>query len=308
MNGRPADIESALRQIDLRFERDASLARNTTYGIGGRGDLAIWPRTPQALAQTMALLESLGLVVTILGGGSNVLISDRGVRGVTVLTAALDRLQIDHQTQRLICGAGRTSHEVAEAALAANLAGAAFLAWLPGSIGGACYMNAKAYGGEICEILSAARSVTRGGELIVADYTPSDFAYKDSPFQRERSIVAEITFQLAPGDPVAIKATMDEIERQRRGKHEMDFPSCGCVFKNDYRIGISSGTLIDRCGLRRYRVGDAEVSPYHANFVVNHGQASASEVMAVVRHVHTEVLRQTGHDLALEVQLLGEWD
>ena len=137
---------------------------------------------------------------------------------------------------------------------------------------------------------------------------PEQFAYKRSPFQERDVVIAEVTFTLVPGDPATLQRAMDRIEAQRRANHEMDFPSCGCVFKNDYDIGVSSGELIDRCGLKGYSVGDASVSPHHANFVINHGDAKATDVYRVIEHVQASVEASTGHRLDLEVRLVGEWD
>jgi UDP-N-acetylmuramate dehydrogenase len=289
-----------------RVEVDCPLASYTTYKIGGPADLVLVPADLDDLVQTLLLLEEEGVPWEVLGGGSNVLVSDQGVQGAVVLLSGLDQLAI--QGEEVSAGAGLPSHEVALAARRAGLTGAEFLAWLPGSFGGACLMNARAYGGEISQVLSRARTVTRTGQLHDLDLKPEQFDYKRSPFQGTGEIVVEATLSLAPGDPEAIQRRMDQNEASRRANHELDHPSCGCVFKNDHRIGISSGKLIDDCGLKGYRVGQAQVSPHHANFVINLGQATAAQVHQVIDHVHRTVAEQTGHDLELEVRLIGEWD
>jgi UDP-N-acetylmuramate dehydrogenase len=189
----------------------------------------------------------------------------------------------------------------------AGLAGAEFLAWLPGSVGGACFMNARAYGSEVSQVLRVARVVEADGGLRELALAPEAFSYKRSPFQGSGALIAEARLALRPDDRARIQERMDRIGKERREKHELDFPSCGCVFKNDRAIGIASGALIERCGLKGYRVGDAQVSPYHANFVFNLGAATASEVRAVIAHVERSVEDETGHRLELEVRLLGEW-
>lgn len=294
---------------ELRGEvrADLPLAPLTTYRIGGPADLAVFPANAEDLARAVRLLAAAGVPWEVLGGGSNVLISDRGVRGVVVVTTSLDALTVEGTTLR--AEAGAASHAVARAALAAGLAGAEFLTWLPGSIGGACLMNARAHGGEVSQVLREARCLRRGdGRAETLALAPDQFAYKRSPFARRGLILVEATLALAPGEPAAIGARMDAIEAARRANHELDHPSCGCVFKNDHRIGRSSGRLIDECGLKGYRVGDAQVSPHHANFVLNLGSATAADVRAVMEHVHATVRRTTGHDLEREVRLLGEWD
>lgn len=298
-----------LRELDAAgvggIEQDHPLAPHTSYRIGGPAELALSPRDPGELSRAVALLARHAVPFVALGGGSNVLIADRGVRGVVVLTSALRRVEV--QGDSLWVGAGVSSHEVAEAAQRAALAGAEFLAWLPGSVGGACFMNARAYGGEVSQVLRAALLCARDGALHERSLGEGDFGYKRSPFQGSGELVAEVRLALRPGERAAIQARMDWIGEERRAKHELDHPSCGCVFKNDRAIGIPSGALIERCGLKGLRIGDAQVSPHHANFVFNLGRASASEVRAVIEHVQRTVEAQTGHRLELEVQLLGEW-
>jgi UDP-N-acetylmuramate dehydrogenase len=294
---------------ELRGEvrTDVPLAPLTTYRLGGPAALALTPVDAEDLARAAALLVEHQLPWEVLGGGSNVLVADRGFSGTVVLTSALDRLELG-QGETLIAGAGVDSHQVALAALDARLSGAEFLAWLPGSIGGACLMNARAYGGEISGVMCAARCVRRSdGGLEELALTPEQFSYKRSPFGARGLIVAEATFALTPGDPAASKEQIDAIEAARRANHEMDHPSCGCVFKNDYSVGISSGKLIDACGLKGLRVGQAQVSAHHANFVVNLGGATAADVREVIERVHRAVSEQTGYDLEREVQLLGDW-
>jgi UDP-N-acetylmuramate dehydrogenase len=281
------------------------LAPHTTYRIGGPADLALLPADTDDLAAAVQMLAGAGKPFSVLGGGANVLCSDRGVRGVVILTAGLNGLRVDGT--RLVAGAGVASHQVAVAAQQAGLAGAEFLAWLPGSLGGACFMNARAFGGEVSQVLTVATLVEPDGRRHDLALSPADFAYKRSPFQAGRAIIAEATLALAAGDPATILDRMRRIEEERRSKHELDFPSCGCVFKNDYRFGEPSGRLIERCGLKQLRVGDAEVSPYHANFIINRGQARAADVRAVIEKVRQAVREQTGFELELEVQLLGEW-
>jgi UDP-N-acetylmuramate dehydrogenase len=299
------NLLSQLRARCKRVEEHLSLADLTTYKVGGSADLAAFPQNAEELAGVKRLLLEQDVPHAILGGGSNVLISDRGIRGAVVVTSALDRLEVNGT--QLAVGAGVGSHAVAAFAHDHALQDAAFLAWLPGSIGGACYMNAKAYGGEISEILIGATVVDRDGKVQSYQLGPADFSYKTSPFQGREDWLAELTFQLQPGMCDVIQAEMDRIEASRRGKNEMSYPSCGCVFKNDYDIGRSSGKIIDECGLQGFRIGDAQVSPHHANFVINLGHAKAADIAAVVSHIHREVKAKTGFSLELEVQLLGEW-
>jgi UDP-N-acetylmuramate dehydrogenase len=296
-------LRAALRG---EVHEELPLAPRTHYRIGGPAQLAVLPVDADDLALTARLAAAAGAPLCVLGGGANVLVSDRGVRGVVVLTSALRALSVEGR--ELSAGAGLPSHEVALAALAAGLSGAEFLAHLPGSIGGACTMNARAHGGEVSQVLARATVVSRGGERRRVDVSPAEFAYKRSPFQGSGAIVAEATLTLAPGDAEAIRAQMEQIGRERRSRHELDFPSCGCVFKNDRRFGAPSGQLIERCGCKGLRIGDAQVSEHHANFVFNVGRATASDVRRVIEAVQRTVRERTGFELEPEVQLVGDWD
>jgi UDP-N-acetylmuramate dehydrogenase len=304
------EIRDAARRLQQelrgRVELDCPLAPLTTYSIGGKADLVLLPEDPEDLARGVALLGELGLPWMVLGGGSNVLVSDKGVRGAVVLTVELRQLKV--QGSRIVAGAGVASHELALAALAASLSGVEFLTRLPGSLGGACLMNARAFGGEISAVLCRALVVSRAGALGERDLLPEQFSYKRSPFQESGEIVARATLELTPGDAEEIRRRMDHNEARRRDAHEMDHLSCGCVFKNDYDVGTPSGKLIDQCGLKGFRIGDAQVSPHHANFVINLGRATASDVRRVIEHVQRTVARMTGHQLEPEVRMVGEWD
>ncbi len=285
---------------------DHPLAPYTTYRVGGPADLALSPLDAEDLAAAAAELWRCGQGFEVLGGGSNVLVSDRGLRGVVVLTGGLRALRV--QGARIVAGAGVPSHDVAEAARAAGLTGAEFLTRLPGSVGGACFMNARAYGGEVAGVLCQARLVGRDGAARDVPCRGADFGYKRSPFQGSGEVIVEVTLALRPGDPARIAARMAEIAASRDERHELEHPSCGCVFKNDHRVGVPAGQLIEACGLKGLREGDAVVSPHHANFVLNLGGASAAQLRRLIERVRQAVQQQTGHRLELEVRLLRLWE
>ena len=286
--------------------RDLPLADHVTYRVGGPADLALFPRNGADLSLAMTATHRAGVSPSVLGGGSNVLVSDHGVRGVVILTEAMDRVEVDGHT--LWAGAGVSSDQVAHRALAAGLSGAEFLRCLPGSVGGACFMNARAYDSEISHVFSKAEAVFIDGERRILPLRPNQFSYKRSPFQENGAVVARAALALEPGDPAAIERRMDRIATARHAKHELDFPSCGCVFKNDRRIGRPSGLIIEQCGLKGLRVGGAQVSPHHANFVFNLDDATAADIRAVIDCIQHTVHQKTGWTLEHEVQFLGDWD
>jgi UDP-N-acetylmuramate dehydrogenase len=290
---------------DIPRERGAPLAPLTTYRVGGPADLTISPRTVEELQRTVRACREAGVLFHVLGRGSNVLIGDKGIRGAVLLLRALDWVRQDGET--LVCGAGADCTGAAAVALWAGLTGLEFFHYLPGSVGGAAFMNARAFEQEVSQVWTHALLVTAEGELRETDLCPGDFRYKFSPLQASGELAAELTLKLAPGDREAIAARMAANEEKRRSNGELDFPSCGCVFKNDRRIGAPSGRLIDASGLKGFAMGGAQVSLSHANFVVNRGGATAAEIRAVIEHVRAEVQRRTGFLLELEVRFLGEF-
>jgi len=304
--GVTVQLVDGLRALaDVRVEQDLALAPLSTYGVGGAADWGVFPRTAEALSGVVRLLAEAGLPLQVLGRGSNVLIGDKGVRGVVVVLRDLAGIEV--QGERLWVGAGADCTDVAAAAQGAALSGVEFFHRLPGSVGGAAFMNARAFDQEMSQIWRWARVVTRAGDLEERRYAPGDFSYKRSPLQGSGEIAAQVELHLSFGDPDEIRRRMDHNEQRRRDNGEMDHPSCGCVFKNDRAFGAPSGLVVDRAGLKGYRVGDAQVSPRHANFVINLGQATAADLRAVIEHVERTVEEETGHRMEREVRFVGEF-
>ncbi len=314
MTSAGTELVASLRSLaEVRVEQELALAPLSTYRVGGAADWGVFPRTAEGLAAVVRLLHEAGqghghgqgLPLQVLGRGSNVLIADKGVRGVVVVLRELEGIEV--QGERLLVGAGADCTDVAAVALEASLTGVEFFHWLPGSVGGAAFMNARAFEQEVSQVWRSALVVTPTGELQERRYGPGDFAYKRSPLQDTGELAARLALHLAPGDRDEIRATMEHNERKRRDNGEMDHPSCGCVFKNDRAFGAPSGLLVDRCGLKGYRQGDAQVSPHHANFVINLGQATAADLRAVIEHVGRTVEKETGHRMEHEVRFVGEF-
>lgn len=303
----PPQLVSLFRdRVRGELRLDYPLAPHTSYCVGGPADLAIFPADAEALIAAIRLTCEQDLPCHILGGGTNLLISDRGIRGVVLFSTPLSALTFDGPNA--FAEAGTRSHDVAVAACSKGLSGAEFLYDLPGTVGGALFMNAKAFGSEMSTIALAARTVDRFGTLAERTLRMEDFGYKKSPFQTTSEVILGVFLNLFPDDPTAIQARIDSIRETRAAQHEFDFPSCGCVFKNDYRLGISAGKLIESIGLKQFQIGDAQISPYHANFILNRGHATATDILRVIAHIKKRVLAETGQCLECEVVLLGEWD
>ncbi|MFA7566877.1 MAG: UDP-N-acetylmuramate dehydrogenase [Alkalispirochaeta sp.] len=295
-------------EIPMRF--DEPLAPYTTFKVGGPAEAAAFPNNKSQLAELLRKATSADIPVTVLGGGANVVVSDGGISGLVVLTGGLNNLY--HSGSRLFAGAGLPVSDAAAYAANHNFQGLAFIYAMPGSVGGAVWMNARCYDGEIAGVLESVDYVTLEGEPGTYRTEPSDFGYKVSPFQDGKRVIVEAVFLLAPVDSSVSGETglwkrMKEIEEDRRGKGHFDAPCAGSVFKNDRLIGEPSGKVIDRLGLRGLRRGGAQISPRHGNIIINTGNATAREIRDLVTEVRDRVYRETGHVLEPEILFPGNW-
>ncbi|MBN1241400.1 MAG: UDP-N-acetylmuramate dehydrogenase [Spirochaetales bacterium] len=295
--------------IDARLAFDEPLSAHTTFRIGGPADAWVEPRTEAAMSALVAALRASGLPWVVLGGGANVLASDSGFRGVVVTTRALASIERDGPVVR--AGAGARVTELVAATIDASLAGLDFAAGLPGSVGGAVYMNARCYDREFADVLSAVRRLDRDGSLREDAIERGAWAYKRTPFmgggEHDGSIVLGASFRLEPGDAAALKARARELEADRRAKGHFDHPCAGSMFKNDRGFGRPSGKILDELGFRGRRIGDAAVSEKHANIFVNLGSARAADMKALVDSARAAALEAFGFKLEPEVVFLGDF-
>ena len=280
------------------------LAPYTTMRTGGPAALFAEPRNAQQLARVHQWAQEKGLSLLILGNGSNLLIADSGFDGLVIhLGRALSEVSVFANT--LTAQAGASLAAAARTAAQASLTGLEFAAGIPGSIGGAVCMNAGAYGGEIAQVIVSARVLTPEGVRTVSKDELS-LGYRSSAVMQNGWVVLEATFELAPGSPDEIKATMADLAARRREKQPLQYPSCGSFFKRP--VGYYAGALIEQAGLKGYRVGDAQVSEMHAGFVINRGHATSSEIYRLMQEVQCRVQAQFGVTLEPEVRLIGHFE
>jgi UDP-N-acetylmuramate dehydrogenase len=291
---------------DLR-EREA-LARYTSARIGGPADFLLRVSSADSLRGAVERLWTLGLTFRLLGGGSNVLVSDRGVRGVVILNQARAvRFMESPQGLRVWAESGASLGSVARRTVERGWAGLEWAATVPGTIGGAVVGNAGAHGSDMRECLEVAEILQRGAGVEAWPAERLEFAYRDSWLKRNpgQAVVLSVTLRAQQSTPETAKATMQEYV-QARQETQPGGASMGSMFKNppdDY-----AGRLIEAAGLKGLRVGDAEISPQHANFFINHGAATAAQVRALVEQAQREVAARFGVELELEVELIGEWN
>lgn len=284
---------------------DEPLAPYTTFRVGGPADALVFPQTVDQLVAALQMVRSAGLPLCVLGGGANVVVADAGIRGVVVATRELCGLRITGSV--LEAGAGCSVSDVAAYAADHALGGLDFIYAMPGSTGGAVWMNARCYDGEIAQVLSEVEYVTTRGEVGTYRARAEDFAYKVSPFQTGDRIIVAARFTLHPDNADHLWATMRAHQADRAAKGHFDAPSAGSVFKNDRRFGEPSGAIIDRLGLRGTRVGGAEVSARHANIIVNTGNATARDIRTLVKLIQQRVAAERGIELEPEILFVGAW-
>ena len=282
----------------------APMSRYTTFRVGGQADVLVDVASAEEISVALRAARRVGMPVTVVGNGSNLLVRDGGIRGL-VLHIAGAFADVRREGDCLIAQSGAMLSVCARLAQREGLAGLAELAGVPGTIGGGVIMNAGAYGRELSQVVTRVESIALSdGKPLVFEGDALGFAYRHSAMMDAGVIVTQVVMRLTPGDPQAIGARMEETARMRRDKQPLAYPSAGSTFKRP--PGDFAARLIDGCGLRGLRVGDAQVSEKHAGFIVNLGQASAADILALMDEVQRRVLEATGVRLEPEVRILGE--
>jgi UDP-N-acetylmuramate dehydrogenase len=291
-----------LQELFPAAKLDESLRRYTAWKIGGPADALLEPKSTEELIEAVEKAREHGVPVTVLGGGTNVLVLDGGVRGLTIrLAKALTNVEIGGTS--VTADAGVLYPVLANTTAARGLAGLEFATGIPGTVGGAVYMNAGAYGSETREVLVWA-DVFRDGGVVRMRNADLDLSYRHSALHENPDwIVLRANYVLSPGDPEELKARIKEFRAQRMNGSP-NKPSCGSTFKrpeNDF-----PGRVIEAAGLKGTRVGQLEVSPVHANYLVNHGGGTAKEALNLIELVREKVRERLGIELEAEVRVLGE--
>jgi UDP-N-acetylmuramate dehydrogenase len=276
------------------------MSLHTTFKIGGPADYFVVPKDIEALIKAREAAIQAGLKCFILGGGANVLFPDSGYKGVIIATGGLD--QIFLETNGLLhAGCGAAISDVAQFASSAGRAGLQFFYSMPGSTGGAIYMNARCYNASISDALKAAVYLDREGNVCTLETEAGGFGYKKSPFQTNGGIILEGIFATTCGNAETLGREMEGYKADREAKGHFAYPCAGSVFKNNREFGLPSGKIIDNLGLRGYTVGGAKISEHHANIIVNSGHATAQDVKDLVSLVQERVKEAFGFRLEREI-------
>ncbi len=276
---------------------------HTTFQIGGPADYLLLPSSVAQVVAVFKLIRAYELPLTVLGNGSNILVLDNGIRGVVVkFDEQMSALSVRRGT--VYAGSGALLKNLSKFAASNALTGLEFAVGIPGSVGGAVFMNAGAYDGEIGRVVSAVTAVTQDGKVVKYKADEVQFGYRHSIFQENKQVICEVEFSLRKGEPAAIYAKMAELTSRRESKQPLEMPSAGSTFKRP--PGYFAGTLIEETGLKGFTVGGAQVSLKHAGFVVNVGEATASDVLRLISEVQRQVFEKHGVKLHPEVRTIGE--
>lgn len=302
-------LSAQLAALGLSVYWDEPMSAHTTYQIGGPADLFVPATTETALIAVIHRVRALGLVPLVLGGGANLLVADAGIRGVVVQYLG-DRSTFSEEHGEVLVWseAGKGLKELSRESMARGYEGLEWAVGVPGTVGGAVVGNAGAFGGYICDNLLSVKVLEPDGTVAHLENAECGFCYRDSKFKQqkreERAIILSATLVLRPGVPDEIAERAAQYTAYRDERHPKE-PSCGSVFKRT--DNYPAGFLIEQCGLKGERCGQAMISPQHANYVINLGGATAVEVKTLIDLAHDQVKAQFGKDLALEVELVGEW-
>ena len=279
------------------------MTKHTSFHIGGPAELMAQPQSEAELQSLLLKAAEAAVPVTLVGNGSNLLVRDKGIRGLVIKLGSMLR-DIKVNGNALTFGSGVSLAQASKKAAELGLSGMEFAVGIPGSIGGAVYMNAGAYDGEMSKVVKSVRVMDAAGEVSELSAGELDFGYRHSALQGSGKIVTSVTVELAAGDKQAIAEKMADFSNRRITKQPLELPSAGSMFKRP--PGYFAGTLIDQTGLKGYTVGGAQVSTKHAGFVVNIGGATAADVLQLISDVQAKVFAAHGVHLEPEVLVLGE--
>ncbi len=285
-----------------RIRKDEPMARHTTFGVGGPADWFLVPETAEEITVAVKRLHAEGVPCFILGGGANLLVRDKGIRGAVIWTGKFSGVEISGTA--VTAAAGTPTALVARTAAASSLSGLEFAAGIPGTVGGAAFMNAGAFDGDMAKVVTKIRTCDAAGCEHVYDVSELHYAYRHSRFMERPEIILEIEMELSRGAREDIEAKTALFQKKRRDTQPLQYKSAGSTFKRP--DGVAAAKLIDEAHLKGFFVGDAAVSEKHAGFIVNRGHATCADILEVMETVRARVSEIYGIELSPEVRIIGE--
>ncbi len=295
-------LEKYALSLECSAEREVSMKNYTSFKVGGPAELFLSPENAGQTAKLVRFCEKEEIPVFVLGKGSNLLVSDRGIKGAVIYTGKQCGISlVDENTVRAQSGASLA--QLCTFALENSLSGLEFAYGIPGTVGGAVFMNAGAYGGEMKDVLLNSEYVSTDGTSGELDNEAMELSYRHSAYENSNLVITAASVRLASADRNEIKSTMNDILARRKEKQPLEYPSAGSTFKRPE--GNFAGALIEQCGLKGVSVGGAQVSEKHAGFIINRGGATAADILSLIKHVQARVKAQTGVSLETEIRLIG---
>lgn len=288
---------------DAVILKDELMSKHTSFKIGGPADIYAKVKNTEDIINIINYANKNNIEINIVGNGSNLLVKDNGIRGIT-LRADLEKLEIDEKNDIVTVGSGVLLSFLAQVLLKKEYKGFEFAYGIPGTIGGAVRMNAGAHGKEMKDIVVSTKYLSQDGKIKEINNEEHEFQYRNSIFETNNCIILETKIKLEKGNYEEIKSIMTEYSNYRKNAQPIEFPNAGSTFKRG--DDFITAKLIDECGLKGYRVGDAEVSTKHAGFVVNKGNATAKDVIELVNIIKQKIKENYGKNIELEVQIIGE--
>lgn len=282
---------------------DEPMSRHTTFRIGGNADVFVNASSSEEIVSVISYCLEHHIPYMCMGNGSNMLVSDNGIRGV-VISIGSNMSEVQVVDNMIYAEAGALMSKIASAALGAELSGFETLSGIPGTVGGGIYMNAGAYGGEIKSVLKNVTFISKNNDIVTMDTDQLELGYRHSIFETNGGIIVKCCLELKKGNKNEISAAMKEYSKRRNEKQPLSMPSAGSTFKRPE--GHFAGKLIQDAGLMGFSIGGAQISTKHAGFIVNTGNATAADVLALIEHVRKTVFAQSGIMLEPEVRLIGE--
>ncbi len=295
-------LEQIAKQTGCEYRLSEPMAHHTTFKIGGPADIFLEPDCEIQISTALRYCHDNGVRCYIIGNGSNLLVKDEGIRGCVIhIGPKLSEITLSGENE-VTCMSGAKLSALCQFALHHGLSGLEFAYGIPGSAGGAAFMNAGAYGGEMKDVVVRCTHLTADGKIECFTADQLAFGYRQSIYSLHPSeyCILSVTVALSRGDPEKIKCKMNELYRKRAEKQPLEYPSAGSMFKRPQ--GAFAGALIEQCGLKGYQIGDAAVSTKHSGFVINQGNATCEDVLALITHIQKTVLEQTGFYLECEVR------
>lgn len=302
--GEVLDLKNLFSNIYSKDEVkiNALMKEHINFEVGGPADILLIPSKVEQIIESIKICKENNIPYFVMGNGSNLLVKDGGIRGVVIKLTGLTNLEVNKEEIKADCGV--MLKELSDKALENSLTGLEFACGIPGSVGGAVFMNAGAYNGEIKNVIKEAEVITSSGEIITLSKDELELGYRTSKVMKDNSIVINATFKLEKGNKEEIKETIDDLTQKREEKQPLEYPSAGSTFKRPE--GYFAGKLIQDSGLKGYSIGGAAVSSKHSGFVINKGNATAKDILDLIAYIQEKVKKQFGVELHTEVRIIGE--